>query len=279
METIMTKQPPMLEERIDVALHPDAAVTSADLAALIEEIESDIAKADQLWTLQHESSLDPEAARQVRIDATLAANGLRPLLPELQARYEQVHEQEQAAAWRAAREAAWLTEYHALKSERDAVAEELREVYPDAARKIANVLGRIAINDEALAELHRSRPDGLDEHYLRSAELHARKLESFTNNTPSLLTSVHLFDWDTGHQIWPLRRSPLASGFVATGMQVCDRRFTADWAKDKDRRAAARQAEQQRMADFYARQTQQQEERENAKARERFAALQRKNSM
>jgi hypothetical protein len=126
--------------------------------------------------------------------------------------------------------------------------------------------------------LHRSRPAGVERH-LHSVELHARGLESFTYNTPSLLTSVHLFDWDTGHQIWPLRRSPPASGFVATGMQVCDRRFTADWAKDNDRRAAAQQAEQQRMADFYARQSQQQEKRENAEARERFAALQRKNSM
>ena len=68
-------------------------------------------------------------------------------------------------------------------------------------------------------------------------------------------------------------------GFVATGMQVCDRRLTADWAKDNEPRAAARQAEQQRMANFFARQTQQQEKRENAEARERFAALQRKNSM
>jgi hypothetical protein len=42
-------------------------------------------------------------------------------------------------------------------------------------------------------------------------------------------------------------------------------------------RAAGQQVEQQRMANFYARQTKQQEERENAEARERFAALQRKN--
>jgi hypothetical protein len=278
METIMTKQPPILEERIDVALQPDAAVTSADLAALIDEAETEIAKADQLWTVDQTSSVDPAAARRLITDAILAADQLRPLLPKLQVRYEQVHEQEQAG-WRAERGAVWLTECDALKRERDVVAEELREVYPDAAWKIANVLGCIAINDEALAELHRSRPDGLDEHYLRSAELHARKLESFTNNTPSLLTSVHLFDWDTGDQIWPLRRSPLASGFAATSMRVCDRRFTADWAKDNDRRAAARQAEQQRTADFFARQTQQQEQRDNAEARERFAALQRKNSM
>jgi hypothetical protein len=278
METIMTKQPPILEERIDVALQPDAAVTSADLAALIEEAETEIGKANQLWTLKETSSLDPGAARQA-LDARLAANGLELLLPKLQARYEEVHEQEQWAAWCAEREAAWLTQYDALKRERDALAEELPEVYPDAACKIADLFGRIAANNEALAELHRSRPDGLDEHYLRSAELHGRGLKSFTNNTPSLLTSVHLFDWDTGQQIWPLRQSPLASGFVATGLQVCDRRFTGDWWKDNERRAAAQQAEQQRMADFYARQTQQQEARENAEARERFAALQRKKSM
>jgi len=34
-----------LEERIDVALQPDTAITSADLAALIEEVEAVIAKA------------------------------------------------------------------------------------------------------------------------------------------------------------------------------------------------------------------------------------------
>jgi len=271
----MTKQRPTLEERIDVALQPDAALTSADLAALIKEIETDIAKADQLWTVDQTSSQDSGAARQVRIDATLAANRLGLLLPKLQARYEEVYEQEQAAAFCAAREAEWLTEHEVLKRERDVLAKELREVYPDAARTIANLFGRIAINDEALAEQHRSRPAGVEQ-YLCSAELHARGLESFSQNMPSLLTSVHLFDWDTGQQIWPRRPSPLASGFASTSMQVCDWRFSADWAKDNDRRAAAQQAEQQRMADFYARQTQQQEERENAEARERFNA-QRKN--
>jgi hypothetical protein len=275
METIMTKQPPTLRERIDVALQPDTAVASADLAALIEEAETEMAKADQLWTLEQTSSLDPEAERQV-LDAALAANGLELLLPKLQARYEQVHEQEQADAFWAAQEAAWLTKYDAVKRERDALAEELPEVYRDAARKIANLFGRIAINDKAVAELHRSRPDGVEK-YLRSAELHARGLKSFSYNTPSLLTSVHLFDWDTGQQICPPRRPSMASAFAATSMLPCDRRFSADWWKDNERRAAAQQAEQQRMADFYARQTQQQEERENAEARERFAALQRKN--
>jgi hypothetical protein len=126
----MIKQPPTLEERIDIALQPDAAVTSAELAALIEEIETQVAKADQGRTVHQTESLDQEAAHQAMM-ATLVANRLGLELPKLQARYEQLHEQEQAAAWRAEREAAWLTEHDALKHERDALAEELREVYPE----------------------------------------------------------------------------------------------------------------------------------------------------
>jgi len=99
MEMIMTGQPPMLEDRIENALQPGAAVTAADLAALIEEIETEIAKADQAWTVDlPSSSLDPGSPGRARIDATLAANRLRIfLLPKLRARYEQVHEQEQTA--------------------------------------------------------------------------------------------------------------------------------------------------------------------------------------
>jgi hypothetical protein len=156
--------------------------------------------------------------------------------------------------------AAWLTEHDVIKPERDALAEELREVYRDAARKIVDLFGRIAINDEARAELHRARPAGLEQHLL-SAELHARGLDSFSYNTPSLLTSVHLFDWDSGRQIWPPHRPSMAAAFAATLMPA-DRRFSADRWKDNERRAAAQRAEQQHIADFYARQTQQQEERE-----------------
>jgi len=45
-----------------------------------------------------------------------------------------------------------------------------------------------------------------------------------------------------------------------------------DWAKDNERRAAELRAKQQRMAHHYAMPTRQQEERENAEARERFTA-------
>ena len=269
----MIKQPPTLEERIDVALQPDAAVTSADLAALIDEVEADIAKADQGWAVDQKLSVDPKAARQAKLDATLAANRLRPLVPKLQARYQEVHYQEQTTAWLAEREAAWLAEHDALKQERDALAEELPEVYPDAARKIADLFVRIAANDKALAELHRARPAGVEQ-YLLSAELHARGLDSFSHNTPSLLTAVHLFDWDSGREIWPPPQPSMASAFAAVVPPHDSHRFSADWAKDNERRAAAQRAEQQRIADYYARATKEKEGRENAEARERFMAQQ-----
>jgi hypothetical protein len=105
---------------------------------------------------------------------------------------------------------------------------------------------------------------------LRSAELHARGLDGFTRDSPSLLGSVVLFDFESGRQIWPPPRPSMASAFAAIAMPGCDRRFTADWAKDNERRAAAQQAERQRMADYYARTTKEQEDRQNAELRESF---------
>ena len=51
----------------------------------------------------------------------------------------------------------------------NALAEELREVYPDAVTKIVDLFVRITNNDKALSELHQARPAGVMEH-LGSAE-------------------------------------------------------------------------------------------------------------
>ena len=65
---------PMLEQRIVDALQPDATVTSADVAALIEEAEAGIAKAEREGTVDRTLALDPKATRQAIEDATFAAN-------------------------------------------------------------------------------------------------------------------------------------------------------------------------------------------------------------
>jgi hypothetical protein len=272
----MTQQPPTLKERINVALQPDAAVTAVDLDALIEETETYIGKAYQTWkTVDQTSSLDPEAKRQA-LNATLAANGLQPLLPKLQARYEQVREQEQTGAFWAQQEAAWLTDYEELKRERDALAEELPGVYRETASNIANIFCRIAAHNKALVKLNQACPPGVEK-YLRSAEAHARGTERFNQN--SLLASVRLFDYETGQQIWPAPQSSMASAFAAVEPRHNSHQFSADWWKDNERRAARQQQERQRMADYYARMTKEQEDRQNAEAREAFLEQQRRLSV
>jgi hypothetical protein len=258
-------QPQTLEQRIGAALRPDATLTSAYIAALIEEGEAAIAEADKEGATDQTLSLDPKGARQAIMDATLAANRLLTFLPKLQARYREAHEQEQATAWLAEREAPWLAEHDSLKPERDALAEELREVYP-LVSKIVDLFGRIAANDAALSALHQARPAGVTQH-LVSAELYARGLDSFSSNAPSLLTSVHLVDWNSGRQIWPPPRPSMAAAFAASAMPGYDRHFSGDWAKDNERRAAAQQAEQQRITDYYARTTKEQEDREMQRRR------------
>jgi hypothetical protein len=263
----MNREATTLEQRISDALQPDTAITSADVAALIDEAEAGIAKAEQERSVDRTLALDPKAARQAIEDATFAADRLRVLQSKLQVRYREVRAQEQSTDWRA--------EYEVMKRKRDALAEELLEVYPDAVSKIVDLFARITDNCEALSELHQARPAGVMEH-LGSAELHARGLDRFTRDKPSLLTSVFLFDWDSGRQAWPPRRPPMAAAFATSMVPACD---PADWATNQERRAAAQQAERQYRADYYARTTREQEERENREARERFAARQRRSSV
>jgi hypothetical protein len=149
------------------------------------------------------------------------------------------------------------------------LAEELRSVYPAVVAKIVDLFTRIKVINETLSTLHQARPVGVQLH-LYSRELEARGIEAFARDVPSLLDSVHLIDWESGREIWPPPQPSMAAAFAATAMPAYDRRFTGDWAKDNERRAAEQRAEQQRIADFYARTTKEQEERENAEARELF---------
>jgi hypothetical protein len=238
-----------------------------------EETKSVIADAEKEQTVDPRSA-DPRAARQA-MDAMVAVNRLGPLLLKLQTRYGEVHEQEEIATWRAEREATWLAEHDAWIAERDALAEELRDIYPEVARKITDLFERIVANDKALDQLNRARPNGVQRH-LFSVELYARGLEGFSSNKPSLLTSVCLFDWDTGRQICPPQRPSMAAAFAAT-VPASGRRFSNDWWKDTENAAASERVRQQHMARYYTRTSEEQESRENAEARERFAAHQPKN--
>ena len=138
--------------------------------------------------------------------------------------------------------------------------------------KIIDLFVRITTNNEALSALHQARPTGMLQHLL-SAELHARGLDTFTRDNPSLLESTRLIDWVSGREVWPPARTPLAV-LVAAFVPRSQYRNPADWWKDNERRTAEQRAEQRRMVEYYARTKKEQEDRENAEARERFLAQQ-----
>ena len=146
--------------------------------------------------------------------------------------------------------------------------------FTEAVNKVVDLFVRITADEKALSALHQARPPGVMEHLL-SAELHARGLDRFTRDTPSLLTSVCLFDWNSGRQIghrggrqWQ-RRSP----------HPWCQRMTPPTGRTTTSGAPRRSRGSDSMTDYYARTTREQEERENREARERFAASQRKNSV
>ena len=70
----MNTHPMTLEQRIVDALQPDTAISSAEAAALVEEVEAGIARAEREGTVDQTLSLDPKAARQAIEDATFAAD-------------------------------------------------------------------------------------------------------------------------------------------------------------------------------------------------------------
>ena len=171
-----------------------------------------------------------------------------------------------------------MEEYEAeaqvLDEETIQLAQELNETYPPAQNKLSNLFSRIAAHRQRISALHQRRPAGVQS--VRDPELIARNLHRLDRERPSLLAEVHLRDWDSGRQIWPPPRSSMAAAFAATLVPANN---PADWANNYERRAAAQQRERQYIADYYARTTREQEERENREARERFAASQRRNGV
>jgi hypothetical protein len=227
-----------LERKIAAAL--DSA-SAGELAALIAETEAAIVTATENAKL--ERALDPllspdaKAARAAMEDAQFLVGRLQTLLPRLQQRCEAAQRAEYWAEWRA--------DYEALKVKRDALAAEFRGVYPRAVAEIVSLFARIAANDEELSQLHRARPAGVPLH-LRNAEQEARNLDAFTRDTPSVTKELKLPDWERSNKLaWPL---PRPHNIPTVAPVAYDRRYSGDWWRDGEERAAAAQADQERIA-------------------------------
>jgi hypothetical protein len=230
----------MLEKRIAAALADDVA---RDLvAALIAEIETAIVAADEAAAAEREKALDPltspdaSKARATMEDAAFWRDRLRSVLPRLKARYEEIYAANYMAQWR--------DDYEALKVKRDALAVELREVYPDFETKIVDLFARIAANNEELSRLHQARPADVALHLL-GAELVARGLGAFTRSEPSITATLKLPTFEPGERLaWPPPQPLGAVSFAPVRLGGDPRLYTGEWwrVKEEEAQAAAERA-------------------------------------
>ncbi len=235
-----------LEQRISTVL-ADNETHSSVIAALIAETETAIAAADENAKREEERVFDPratpdaKAAREAMQAAEFMQTWLRTALLRLQRCLKETKEREYRAKWYA--------EYEALKSKRDALAAEFREVYRHIEMIVVDLLTRMAANDTEISNLHGARSSGVKLHLLQ-AELVARGLNEFTASVPSIAKDLKLPTFAPGRPLaWPPRRQsdrPLVEPIRY------DPRFSNRWweaGAEQRRREQERQVQEAKAAE------------------------------
>jgi hypothetical protein len=229
METNMTT----LEERIATALSEDIA--SADVEALITETAAAIGAADAAAEEERTKALDPIAspdatkARATMEDAAFTRERLRTVLPRLQTRLKQVDAAEYLARWE--------PDYEQVKAVRDALAAEMREVYPAAVAQLADLFRRMAECDSECSRIDGLAPDG-EHRRLLGVELTARGVEILWQPDVWIAKELRLPNFPRGNDplyAWPPPPPPLlASDFLVPSGPG------PNWHEDIEARNAAR---------------------------------------
>jgi hypothetical protein len=211
---MMNKPIKAIEERIASTLAAADDVKSADLAALIQEVETAAQAADEAANKAREQALDPavvvDAAKvgAAVASATLVRDRLQAALPRLHEQLKQAGEREYAAAWR--------EDYAAVKARRDAVAQHLRERYPQLVEELVTLMASIAATDKEVDRINVAAPYG-DHPRLRGTELTARGLDRLMQPEVSIPQELRLptFHRDDGPVLaWPPRVPSLAETYV-----------------------------------------------------------------
>lgn len=168
-----TIKEPTLDERIAGVLASDADFRPAsEIAALLREVDEQIARADQLGREMRARSVDPAildpTARGAAEDSEFRASRLR----NGQARLRELHREAQL------REA--LVQWHAqaddIERRRDEIAAEFRERYKLASGWLVLMLEKMALIDDEIDHLNMSAP-GYEARRLVSTECVARGIQ------------------------------------------------------------------------------------------------------
>jgi uncharacterized coiled-coil protein SlyX len=169
-----------LDERIAAAFKDGA--NSASVAGLIGEAESAAFTSGEEAEAARTRALDPSAAdvaaaRRAMEDAAFRRDRMQEAVRRLGERLSEVRRKEEQARRRAA--------YDAASVERDALAAELAEVYPELSERLTGLVARIAANDAVIERINlKSLPDGAK--WLDGTELIARGLRGFNDGTATI---------------------------------------------------------------------------------------------
>jgi hypothetical protein len=249
----------LVEERIATALTDK--ISSADVEALITETEAAITAADAAAEAERTKALDPVGspdpikARAAMEGAAFTRDRLRTVLPRLQTRLKQVVAAEYAAQWE--------PEFKRVEARRDALAAEMREIYPRVTEQLVSLFRRMADCDRECSQINGSAPYG-DGRRLRGVELTARGVEGLLQPDVWIAQELRLpaFPRETGPiYAWPPLTPPASvPSFVLPGPGP-------DWHAELKAQAAARHEESLRVIAHYKERDRQREEREAAEAR------------
>jgi len=158
-----------LTDRIAVILQTEAA--SDALAEIIDDARAELSIINETCNDAKSRLLDPHStssivakAKKELEDRTLAAARLESAIGRLTDQLETARAREA--------EAARSKLYEDAKAERDALVEEVRKAYPEAAAAIAALLVRIEAADQKVAAANQDRPAGVS--WLEPVELVVR---------------------------------------------------------------------------------------------------------
>jgi hypothetical protein len=193
-----------LDARIAAAFADGAK--SNDVATLIRDTEHGIASASDRAEQARNHALDPtlsgselKDARECMDDAAFKRDRLQAALGKLRERLAQLKYQEENARRQVV--------YDKAKAVRDGLADELADLYPAFAQRLAELLERVVVNDREIDYINHALPRGADR--LLVAELKARGLPWVVNNveTPRITNHLCLPPWQPrSSYLWPPRK-------------------------------------------------------------------------
>jgi hypothetical protein len=270
----MIKQQPTLEQRI-VSILAHANAGSEAIMELVAEVEDAVTLADKNIEAERAKAIDlvqspdPKTAHERVVGAELVRDRLRAVTPKLREKL--------SAAMRSEAHERWLSDFSRVRQQLDEAVTLFRD-YRQHAEAIAEMFAFAEHVDEEVSRINGTAPDG-EHRRLRSVELEARNMQSFTRDNPSLVSTVELRDWEnSGRKLWPVQSSgSLAASFA--GSMAVPPHPGSHWGDRNDpivqeqRRAVERS--QLSLAAYHDVAAKDEEARINHEERERFAASRR----